>query len=34
MMGIKIKMTSKEAKSIAKECIKQSEKYGLPRKKK
>ena len=33
-MAIKIKLSSKEAQKIAKECIAQSEKYNLPRKKK
>lgn len=33
-MATKVKLSSKEAKRIAYECLQQSNKYGLPRKKK
>ncbi|AJH02497.1 hypothetical protein AS86_6576 (plasmid) [Bacillus thuringiensis HD1002] len=33
-MGVKVKISSAEAKKIAKGCLSQSTKYGLPRKKK
>jgi hypothetical protein len=33
-MAIKIKLSSSDAKKLAKECLETGDKYGLPRKKK
>ncbi|MGF9977323.1 hypothetical protein [Viridibacillus arvi] len=33
-MGYKINLSDEDVKKIAKGCIQQSEKYGIPRKKK
>lgn len=33
-MGVKVKMSAEDAKKVAKGCLEQSKKYGLPKKKK